>query len=108
MKESSFTTLKIGNLNIEVFDLYNLFIAKNLETISHQHYYYEMHFVLNGSTTMRINEKEYEIEQNSYYIIPQNLPHSCIKHSSDLLCCVFSFNFEKNPAILTSDITYPL
>jgi AraC-like DNA-binding protein len=88
------TTLHLGNLDIELLDLYQMLASSRITEFSHNHAFFEIHFILNGAATMRVQKNAYEVKKNNIFIIPKNHPHCCEKHSSDFQFCAFCFQLS--------------
>lgn len=88
------TTLRLGNLNVELLDLYQMLASSNITQFSHNHAFWEIHFILNGSATMRVQKNTYEVQENNIFIIPKNHAHFCEKHSPDFQFCAFCFQLS--------------
>ena len=61
-------SITLGNLNIEIFDLYKTYVTYELTPIAHQHTFYEIHFILDGWVSLNINDQTYKIEKDSFFV----------------------------------------
>ena len=67
---------------------------RQLSDIYHSHDFYEIYFVIYGSCTTVINEKNYSFEENDFCILRPNDRHRFCAQSDDLqLLCL---SVEKN------------
>jgi len=93
-KTYTLTTLKLGNLNIELLELYQLLTSSHATTQAHAHNFWEIHFILNGSATMRIQQKKYTLTKNTILIIPKGHVHFCESSTPNYEFCAFCFQFK--------------
>lgn len=98
MKDFSLGLLKLGNLNIEVLDLYTLFLHKDLSSFNHAHSFYEIHFVIEGWVEINVEGKTFKIDKNHALFVPKKYAHFSDANSSDLriLSICFDFSFAGN------------
>lgn len=86
--------IKLGNLNLEVLNLYNFSEKKWITMFIHQHSFYEMHFVLEGSTKISIKNEIYTLNKNDVLFLPKNCAHYCLECSPDFKTCCFNFDLK--------------
>lgn len=100
--------IKIGNLSINILDLYSLFTSTMLSTYAHDHAFFEMHIILNGTAQMIINDTVYNVNKNEIIIIPKHLAHYSTFTSEDFQNCAFSFEFKclDNPPRMRYEYKY--
>ena len=60
----------------------------------HQHSFYEMHFVLEGSTKISIKNEIYTLNKNDVLFLPKNCAHYCLECSPDFKTCCFNFDLK--------------
>lgn len=93
------TSITLGNLNIEIFDLHKIVLQSGLTPIAHQHSFYEIHFILNGWVVMNLNGKICKVEKDYFFILPKNFTHCCKEQSEDFenFTFVFDLTYKDSP-----------
>ena len=94
MKDTNIAILKLGNLNIEVPNLYDFDIRKDLSQFNHAHSFYEIHFVLEGWVKINVEGKIFVIEKNKIFFVPKRCSHFCEEMSNDFSTCSLCFDFS--------------
>ena len=84
--------LTIGDLIIEVVNLYELFMGTSLHKTPHYHSFYEIHFILNGEISFEIDGETLHAKKNTAIFLHKTSIHSCKWQSDDLQ--TFSFCFD--------------
>ena len=95
--------LSIGNTDIVVI-FENRASKYSGKTHMHSHIYFEVHFLIGGSSIISTENAEYIVKENSALIIPSNVMHSVVDSSECEKLCV-SFFLRKNSKA-ESDNTY--
>lgn len=95
-KMNNIAVLQLGNLNIEILDLYNLSLSSTFTSTAHTHFFMEIHFILEGSARLNINKETYCVHKNSLIIIPKNSVHFTESISQDFQSFAFSFHLKYN------------
>ena len=93
MANESVISIKIGNLHINMIDLYEIIQTQHLTPIAHMHEFFEIHIILDGSAKIKIMDELYDISTNDILVIPPNFTHMAINKSSDYKTAIFSFEF---------------
>lgn len=93
-KHYTLATLKLGNLDIELLDLYQLLASSKTTTQAHAHNFWEIHFILNGNAIMYVQEKRYVLTKNTILIIPKDQVHYHQSATTDFEFCAFCFQFK--------------
>lgn len=98
MKDFSVAVLKLGNLNIEVLDLYTLFFRKDLSLFNHTHSFYEIHFIMDGWVELNVEGKSFRLEKNDALFLPKNYAHFSDGNSDDfrVLSICFDLTYAGN------------
>lgn len=95
--------LPIGNTDIVVF-FENRGSKYSGKTHMHSHIYFEVHFLIGGSSIISTENAEYIVKENSALIIPSNIMHSVVDSTDCEKLCV-SFLLRKNDKV-KSENTY--
>ena len=88
------SVIPIGNMNIELFNLYDMNVSSTLSGIIHTHSHYELHIVLDGETELNIDGAVCTLQKNQILILPPNCKHFSVKHSENFKTYTFSFDFK--------------
>lgn len=90
------TTIPIGDCRIEIVNLYNLLkIAGRQSEITHNHSFYEMHFIKRGVSKLMVNDVLYEAGENYIIVIPKNSYHYAFSNDENLQFVAFNFDIIK-------------
>lgn len=95
--------LSIGNTDIVVI-FENRASKYSGKTHMHSHIYFEVHFLIGGSSIISTENAEYIVKENSALIIPSNVMHSVVDSTDCEKLCV-SFLLRKNDKV-KSENTY--
>lgn len=98
MQTVNIAVLKLGNLNLEILELYNFLTKKEFVSFIHQHSFYEVYFVLEGSAKIKADKEVFDISKEEALFMPKNCSHYCLECSSDFRACSFDFNLAYNGA----------
>ena len=105
-QKTTITNIKLGNLSINIWNLYSLFTQKIMSDIAHAHSSFEIHIILEGSAQINIENQLFNVSRNDVLIIPQNLSHFTSFTSPDFQNCAFSFEFKNLDAPKTIRYEY--
>lgn len=94
MEQAIVTPIKIGNVFIDIINLYSLISSDTLTTIAHAHEFFEIHIVLGGTAKIQINGEVYDLQNNDLVIIPPSFVHVAIAKSYDYTSSVLAFEFR--------------
>ena len=94
MKQSSVIPIKIGNVLINMIDLYDIISTDTLTLIAHAHEFFEIHIILEGSVQIQIMDETYKLQSGNLIIIPPHFDHLAITKSTNYKCAVLAFDFS--------------
>ena len=66
------------------------FLERGTVVPTHNHMHEQCGYVLSGSITFTIEDREYKLDVGDTYAIPGNVPHSAVAHTDTVLIEVFS------------------
>ena len=93
MAQFDINPVKIGNLSINIVNLYSLVPCTEISYIGHFHEFFEIHIVFNGFAKIKAGNEIYELQKNSFIIFPPDFVHGLSSVSDDyqVLCIAFEF-----------------
>lgn len=94
MKQSSVIPIKIGNVLINMIDLYDIISTDTLTPMAHAHEFFEMHIILDGYAQIQIMEKTYKLQSGNLIVIPPHFAHLAITKSSNYKSMILAFDFS--------------
>lgn len=94
MEHASVIPIKIGNIYVNVINLYETIQSERLISTAHMHECFEMHIVLKGSAKIKVMDEVCDISKNNVLILPPHFTHKSIFLSDDYKSAIFSFDFS--------------